>query len=292
MHASAAQLPRVGSHVAVRSRRRLRVVVLREARYAEHAQPAGLIAALQATGGTVVVVEPDAMAAGGAGRVALRDRLMGADAVVARGRSAGVLYALRLATRAGIPVVDPAEAVARVRDKAAMAAVLTRAGVPTPATFVASVRRLAERVPAAAYPLIMKPVYGDNGRGLRLVATVDELTALRWPECPALAQSYLPSDGVDLKVYVIGEHLTAVHKPSSFTRCTGGAGGTVTADHGLRELARRCGRLFGLSVYGVDCLETSSGPVVVEINDFPNFTAVPDANALLAEHVLTRVGVA
>lgn len=266
--------------------------MLREARYAGQAQPAGLIAALRATGTTVVVVEPDSPHEAGTAREPLRDLIRGADGVVARGRSAGVLDALRLAARAGIPVVDAAEAVAGVRDKAAMAAVLTRAGVPTPATFVASVRRLSEQVPVAAYPLIMKPVYGDNGRGLRLVATPAELKALGWPEQPALAQSYLPGDGVDLKVYVIGDHLTAVHKPSPFTWCASSAEETVTADCRLRGLARRCGRLFGLSVYGVDCLETSSGPVVVEINDFPNFTAVPDADVLLAEHVLTRAGVA
>jgi ribosomal protein S6--L-glutamate ligase len=54
----------------------------------------------------------------------------------------------------------------------------------------------------------------------------------------------------------------------------------------VAELARTCGRLFGLTVFGVDCLETSHGPVVIEVNDFPNFTAVPGADVLLARHVL------
>ena len=266
--------------------------MLREARYAKQAQPAGLIAALRAADATVVVVQPDPPGEAGTVREPLHELIRSAAVVVARGRSAGVLDALRIAGRAGIPVVDAAEAVAGVRDKAAMAAVLTQAGVPTPATFVASVRRLSEQVPMAAYPLIMKPVYGDNGRGLRVVDTPEELKALSWPEQPALAQSYLPGDGVDLKVYVIGEHMTAVHKPSPFTPCVSGREETVPADRRLRRLARRCGRLFGLTVYGVDFLETNRGPVVVEINDFPNFTAVADADVLLAEHVLSRAGVA
>jgi ribosomal protein S6--L-glutamate ligase len=54
----------------------------------------------------------------------------------------------------------------------------------------------------------------------------------------------------------------------------------------LRELALRCGELFGLELFGVDCLVTATGPVVIEVNEFPNYTGVPDADAALADHVV------
>jgi ribosomal protein S6--L-glutamate ligase len=57
----------------------------------------------------------------------------------------------------------------------------------------------------------------------------------------------------------------------------------------LRQLALDCAALFGLELFGVDCVVTGGGPVVIEVNDFPNYTGVPDADEALADHVLARV---
>lgn len=271
------------------ARRRCRILVLREPRYSGHAQPAGLVAALRAADHDVHVLEPSNPRDTGGDQQQLSELMRSAEVVVARGRSAGVLSALRQAATGQVPVVDPAGAIAQVRDKIAMTAVLRRAGVPTPRTFVAPVPVLVNTVPLDAYPLILKPAFGDNARGLRLVEDSQRLRESEWLEEPALAQSFVPGDGVDLKLYVIGDHVTAVHKPSPFTPCTSTRNGTTVVDRGLHRLARLCGQLFGLTVYGVDCLETDSGPVVLEVNDFPNFTSVPDADRLLASHVLTQI---
>jgi ribosomal protein S6--L-glutamate ligase len=259
------------------------VVVIREDRYADQLQPAGLVGALSAAGHVVTVVGGDADTER---RATLHAVMARADVVVARGRSSGVLTALGTAARLGVPVIDTAEAVCGVWDKAAMARVLSRAGVPTPATFFAPIETLVECVPARSYPLVLKPVHGDNARGLRIVVSREELSRLEWPERPALAQSYLPGDGLDLKLYVIGSHVAAVRKPSPITPCVPSGVQQVPLDDRLSELAHTCGRLFGLTVFGVDCVETSRGPLVIEVNDFPNFTAVPGADALLARHVL------
>jgi ribosomal protein S6--L-glutamate ligase len=259
------------------------VVVIREDRYADQLQPAGLVGALSAAGHVVTVVGGVADAGR---RASLRGMMARADVIVARGRSLGVLTALGTAAGLGVPVIDTAEAICGVWDKAAMARALSRAGVPTPATFFAPIETLVDRVPARSYPLILKPVHGDNARGLRIVASRAELSRLRWPERPVLAQSYLPGGGLDLKLYVIGGHVAAVRKPSPITPCASSEIQQAPLDDRLRELAHTCGRLFGLTVFGVDCLETSRGPLVIEVNDFPNFTAVPGADALLARHVL------
>jgi ribosomal protein S6--L-glutamate ligase len=63
----------------------------------------------------------------------------------------------------------------------------------------------------------------------------------------------------------------------------------VEATPALQDLGRRCGRLFGLDLYGVDCIETADGVLIIEINDYPNYTNVPDANAHLARYVEQRV---
>lgn len=66
--------------------------------------------------------------------------------------------------------------------------------------------------------------------------------------------------------------------------------GIIPITSELEELGRRCGKLFGLELYGVDCIETDDGPVVIEINDFPNYTGVPEADERLAEFVVGRAG--
>ena len=54
----------------------------------------------------------------------------------------------------------------------------------------------------------------------------------------------------------------------------------------LRTLALRCGTVFGLDFYGVDCIETAQGPLVIEVNDFPNYSAVPGADECLAGYAI------
>jgi glutathione synthase/RimK-type ligase-like ATP-grasp enzyme len=58
----------------------------------------------------------------------------------------------------------------------------------------------------------------------------------------------------------------------------------------LRSLARVCGRLFGLRLFGIDCvLGPGNVPLVVEVNDFPTYRGLPGAvNEVLADIVLAR----
>jgi ribosomal protein S6--L-glutamate ligase len=258
------------------------VLVIAEQRYGAHLQPTGLVDALRRL------------------RVPVRYLLVGdmsdltsaaadlewADIAVARGRSPEVLSLLDLAADHTC-VVDGARAVRAVVDKANLSRVLLAAGVPTPPTWIAPVGDLAENLPDAAFPVICKPVFGDNARGLLIAPDRATLRRTAWPEDPALVQAYLAGDGADIKIYVVGESMTAIRKPAPFPPGPDFEPRIVPLTAELADIGRRCGELFGLSVFGVDCLLTSDGPVVIEVNDFPNFTGVPGADDLLAAHVLS-----
>lgn len=214
--------------------------------------------------------------------------LDGAGIVVIRGRSTATLAVASCAEAAGVPTLNTRAATEGVRNKAGMAAVLAEAGIPCPATVLGSPRTLADELPDDAYPVILKPVFGDNGRGLVAVSDPAELRAVSWPHDVALAQHYLPSDGRDLKLYVIGDRVFAVRKPSPFQpdcRRVEVDAEPIAVTPALRELAVRCGAPFGLELFGVDCIEMPEGPCVIEVNEFPNYSGVPDADDLLAEHV-------
>jgi ribosomal protein S6--L-glutamate ligase len=253
----------------------LTVGVVVEPRYLHQRQPAGLCAELQRRGHEAVVIDPD-----GVCRVGSGDWLAGIDVIVPRGRSLTLLGLAAFAERRGFPVVNGRSAIASVHNKLDMAVTLVSAGIPTPPTFAASLERLAHAVPAGAYPLVLKPTFGDNGRGLMIAPDAEQLALLHWPEPFALAQQFVPSDGFELKLYGIGDDVWAIRKPSPLTSPTAGMGcpAPIELTPELLALARRCGELFGLELYGVDCLETSHGPLVIEVNDFPNYTGVEEAD--------------
>jgi len=52
----------------------------------------------------------------------------------------------------------------------------------------------------------------------------------------------------------------------------------------LRDIAERCGRAFGIDLYGVDIIESEGTPYVVDMCSIPGFKGVPDALRLLTQY--------
>lgn len=263
--------------------RRRRFGLLVERRYLAQRQPAGLISALGARGHDVTVIDPEE----GCHAPGETGWLGDFDLVVCRGRSWPLLSLLGWAEAHGARTINRRAAVAAVHNKADMAQTLAAGGVRTPFTLMGTVAELARRLPASAYPVVVKPVFGDNGRGLRVVRDGSELAAVSAAETVTLAQHFLPSDGFDLKLYVIGQDVFGARKRSPLAQ--GGESEparAVPVAPDVARLALRCGGLFGLELYGLDCIETDAGPTVIEVNEFPNYTSVPCADERLADYVV------
>ncbi len=84
-------------------------------------------------------------------------------------RRLGILHAL---ARLGVPVWNSAAAIERCVDKSMTSFLLSRAGLPTPPTFAVEGLAAAEAVSRrelAGGPLVLKPLFGAQGRGIRLV---------------------------------------------------------------------------------------------------------------------------
>ena len=187
----------------------------------------------------------------------------------------------------GAPIINPYPVSAALHDKIIAVRILESAGVPTPATFVASEpARLAPLLDGG--PLIIKPYQGAGGHHVRIVrsrAQLDEVPHERRE--PVFAQRYHPPDGRDRKIYVIGDALFAIKK--IFPRRTEeeklGEPFTPSAD--LRDIVLRCGRAFGIDLYGVDVIESAGKPYVVDMCSIPGFKGVPDAPRRLAQYFCT-----
>jgi len=137
---------------------------------------------------------------------------------------------------------------------------------------------------AADRPLVIKPYLGHRGAGLRLVRDPAELDALAPLDGPVIVQEYVAGGGEDLKVYVAGDYVAAVRKPfspESFTR----PGRPAPVSPEVRDIALRCGRVFGLGLFGLDVVESPRGPWVVDVNTFPGYKGVPDAPSHIAQYI-------
>jgi ribosomal protein S6--L-glutamate ligase len=267
--------------------RSLNIGVLAEARYLAQSQPIGLSEKLNELGHQITMIDPQK-----AFYVMGDDGWFeGLDVIVGRGRSWALLALLGWAETRGALTINRREAIASVHNKAQMSVAFASAGIPIPQTFFGSAEQLAREIPRSSYPIILKPIFGDNSRGLLVVNSPEEMAATDWPEPVALAQRYFQTDGYDLKLYGIGDEIWAVRKASPFNIRKNddlSKDGLAPITPELTDLGRRCGRLFGLDLFGVDCIETEDGVLVIEINDYPNYTNVPDANERLADYVTRR----
>lgn len=53
----------------------------------------------------------------------------------------------------------------------------------------------------------------------------------------------------------------------------------------MNEIALRCGRAFGIDMFGLDLIVSEGKSYVVDINTFPGFKGVPEAEQHLARYI-------
>jgi ribosomal protein S6--L-glutamate ligase len=190
---------------------------------------------------------------------------------------AGALHEL------GAVIVNPYPVSAALTDKIVTTRILQAAGVPLPATYVAShPDQLLSLLDSG--PLIVKPYKGSGGHQIRIIRTPSELAEVDCSRDPVFAQRYHANDGRDRKIYAIGGQLFGVKKV--FPRRTEEEkyGEPFTMSPEMSDIVRRCGEAFGIDLYGVDIIESGGTPYVVDMCSIPGFKGVPDAIQRLAQY--------
>lgn len=192
---------------------------------------------------------------------------------------AGLLHA------AGANLLNPYPAVARMKDKILATQVLQAADVPLPETFMAAQPgQLVELL--ADGPLVVKPYWGGSqGRGVRIVEKADELADIPTDQGLIFAQRYHKPDGRDHKIYCIGGQVFGVMRIWPARTYEEKLGEPFTVAPEMSEIALRCGRAFGVDLFGLDIIVSDGQPYVVDINTFPGFKGVPEAARYLAAYI-------
>jgi ribosomal protein S6--L-glutamate ligase len=201
---------------------------------------------------------------------------------------------------AGIPVVNPAKAIETAVDKYLATSRLQAAGFLVPPTIVCQTMSDA----LAAFEtlggdIVLKPLFGGEGRGItrlndaavarRIFAALEQIGAVHY------VQQFIPHEGVDWRLLVVGEEvfgMKRINRDDWRTNISLGARPApleVTAE--LAQLARRAAAAVGATVAGVDLLPAKDGRLyALEVNAVPGWRALAEVTGVdIAQRVLNHL---
>ncbi|MEX0934267.1 MAG: 30S ribosomal protein S6--L-glutamate ligase [Candidatus Saccharimonadales bacterium] len=218
------------------------------------------------------------------------ERLRGIDAVIPR---IGFSY-----TGYGSAVVRQFEmmnvfttaksiAIVRSRDKLRSLQLMARSDIDIPKTAFASqtedITELIELVGGA--PLIVKLVESTHGQGVVLAQTKKEaksiVQAFYSINQPILIQEFIEeSGGADIRAFVVGGRVVGAMKRQGLDEDfrsnlhLGGTGEKIKLSDDERKIAVKAAKKLGLDIAGVDILQSSRGPLVIEVNSSPGLEGI------------------
>ncbi len=236
------------------------------------------------------------------------------DGVFVRGIASGtleqivlrldVLHALR---EIGIPVYNDARAIERTVDKGMTSFLLGAAGIATPPTCVtesaAQARAWLLRQTAAGHAVVVKPLFGAQGVGLRRLTAGNDIPAAT--DCSGVwylqryVETALEQGGWhDWRVFVIGGVAVAAMLRRGTTWVNnvaqGGRCESAALDPDLERLAVHACAAVGTDYAGVDLIRGRDGRLLVlEVNGVPAWRGLQsvtrrDIAACLVDDFLAR----
>lgn len=208
----------------------------------------------------------------------------------------GILHAL---VSSGVTVWNTPTAIERCVDKSMTSLLLARAGLPTPETFVVSSRDAAAAVVREAgigTPLVLKPLFGSQGIGLRLIGTPEDLPA---PEEVSrvyyLQRLVQPGQATwrDYRILVCAGEAVAGMIREGDTWITnvhqGGRPLPWAPPPDAAELAVRAAGAVTVAYAGVDLIDDGEGGyLVLEVNSMPAWSGLQRVSEIPIAETLVR----
>jgi RimK family alpha-L-glutamate ligase len=212
------------------------------------------------------------------------------------------LDALHVLETIGGLVMNPPSAIERTVDKFYTSQLLVEAGLKTPRTAVAEGFEAAMEAFLAFGDVIVKPLFGSNGRGM--VRVTDEeiahrvFRALELERAVYYVQETIPHDGRDVRAFVVGDKVVAAAWRTSEGWKTniarGGRAEGMALPPEWEQMSLAAARAVGADYAGVDLLPSRSGEVyVLEVNGIPGWrglqgTTLVDIAASIVQRLEAR----
>ncbi len=209
----------------------------------------------------------------------------------------GILHALHAA---GVYVCNPASIIERTIDKAMTSFLLLQHQIRTPDVWVCESKQCARAVIQAQLDngirLVQKPLFGNCGRGLKLIDMADCELDTDMINGVYYLQHYIDQPdhaGRDWRVFVIGHRAVAAMERVSAgwitNRARGGDCLSAVLTPELRQLAEQASRATGLHYGGVDIIRDMRGNyLVLEVNSVPAWRGLQSVQEISIAERLAR----
>ncbi|MEM3442554.1 MAG: RimK family alpha-L-glutamate ligase [Candidatus Bathyarchaeia archaeon] len=204
-----------------------------------------------------------------------------------------VLYRLE---RLGFYIVNPPEAIEHCVDKYDLLAILEDNGIPVPRTTVTeNVEEALKAFKELGGDVVVKPIFGSRGIGstrvtdAEIAATV--FRAITFSHGVIYIQEFVPHGFSDIRAFVIGERVAAAMRRVADSWKTNFSQGArpepIKLDRALEDIAVKSAKLIKCKIAGVDILESSRGPLVVEVNSQPGWRGLQSVTRInIADEII------
>ncbi|NQY98699.1 MAG: 30S ribosomal protein S6--L-glutamate ligase [Henriciella sp.] len=218
------------------------------------------------------------------------------DAVIPRIGASITAYGtavLRQFASTGAHCLNNANGIIASRDKLLAHQLLSDAHIGMPVTaFASSPKDTKDLINlAGGAPVVVKLLQSTQGRGVVLAETrkaAESLVdAFRGLDANFLVQQFVSeASGADVRCFVIGNKVVgAIRRKAAEGEFRsnlhrGGTAEPIKLTKAERDTARRAARTLGLSVAGVDILQSETGPKVLEVNSSPGLEGIETATSI------------
>lgn len=232
------------------------------------------------------------------------------DAVIPRIGASITFYGLAVVRQfemMGVYCLNESQAIARSRDKLRCLQLLSRHDIGLPPTVFTHQADHVEGCIARVEgpPVVVKLLEGTQGIGVVLAestrAASSVIEAFHGLEQNILIQKFIgESRGADIRAFVVGRKVVAAMKRQAVAGefrsnlHRGGSAKPIRLPAEYRKTALAAARVLGLTVAGVDLIESNEGPMVMEVNSSPGLEGIQkatrvDVASAIIEHIENEV---
>ncbi len=229
-------------------------------------------------------------------RIFFQGRQLNFDVVIPRIAATWTFYGAAVVRQfelMGSLSANSSASISRSRDKLRALQLIGNSGVEMPVTGYVHLSRDIESVlkTVGQPPYVIKLLEGTQGRGVVLTETMEAaisaIETMKKVDANILIQEFVnESKGEDIRAIVVGDKVVASMKrkakPGEF-RSNVHLGGSVEKyelNEQEEESAIKAAKVLGLSVAGVDLIQSNRGPLVLEVNSSPGLEGIEKASGV------------
>ncbi|MGM0478963.1 MAG: 30S ribosomal protein S6--L-glutamate ligase [Bacteroidota bacterium] len=221
------------------------------------------------------------------------DYLKGYDAIIPRIGASVTFYGtavVRQFEMMGVFSAVRSRGLTDSRDKLRSLQLLTKSGIGMPKTVFTNYSKNVESVidSVGGVPVVIKLLEGTQGLGVVLAdskkAATSVLEAFNGLKARVIVQEFIKeSAGADLRAFVVDGKVVGAMKRQGKTGefrsnlHRGGSSQVVELSEAEEKTAIRSAKALNLGVAGVDMLQSSRGPLVLEVNSSPGLEGIERA---------------